>query len=52
MSPVDRQAMDMLSSVMRALKHTEARALRGQRSSAAAVGSAIGAAGMTRTREP
>jgi hypothetical protein len=48
MSLVDRHAMGMLSSVMRALKHMEAHALRGQRpssrSSAAAVGSAIGVA--------
>ena len=48
MSLVDRHERGMLSSVMRALKHIEAHALRGQppiwRSSAAAVGSAIGAA--------
>jgi len=49
MSLVDRHAIGMLSSVMRALKHMEAaHALRGQRrssrSSAAAVGSAIGVA--------
>jgi hypothetical protein len=48
MSQVDRHAMGMLSSVMRALTHMEAHALRGQRpasrSSAAAVGSAIGVA--------
>jgi hypothetical protein len=48
MSPVNRHAMGMLSSVMRALKHMEAHVLRGQRpswqSSAAAVRSAIGVA--------
>jgi hypothetical protein len=33
MSPVDRHAMGMLSSVMRALKYSEAHALRGQRPS-------------------
>ena len=44
MSLVDRHAMGMLSSVMRALTHTEAHALRGRRSSAAAVRSTIGAA--------
>jgi len=33
MSLVDRHAMGMLSSVMRALTHTEAHALRGQRTS-------------------
>jgi hypothetical protein len=31
MSLVDRHKMGMLSSVMRALKHMEAHALRGQR---------------------
>ena len=45
MSLVDRHAMGMLSSVMRALKHMQAHALRGQRptwrSSAAAVGAAV-----------
>jgi hypothetical protein len=41
MSQVDRHAMGMLSSVMRALKHMDAHALRGRRSSAAAVGSVI-----------
>jgi hypothetical protein len=45
MSLVDRHAMGMLSSVMRALKHMEAHALRGERpssrSSAAAGGSEI-----------
>jgi len=48
MSLVDRHEIGMLSSVMRALKHTEAHALRRQRpswrSSAAVVGSAIGVA--------
>jgi hypothetical protein len=48
MSVVARHAIGMLSLVMRALTHTEAHALRGQRSpsrsSAAAVGSAIGVA--------
>jgi hypothetical protein len=48
MSLVERQEMGMLSSVMRALTHMEAHALRGQRpswrSSAAAVRSAIGVA--------
>jgi hypothetical protein len=56
MSPVDRHEMGMLSSVMRALKHPKPRPLCGQRPSwrapAAAVGSAIGAAGMNRTHEP
>ena len=37
MSQVDRHAMGMLSSVMRALKHMEAHALHGRRSSAAAM---------------
>ena len=44
MSLVDHHAIGMLSSVMRALKHMEAHALRGQRCSwrlCAAVGSAI-----------
>jgi hypothetical protein len=48
MSLVDRHTTRMLSSVMRALKHIEAHALRQQhsswRSSAAAVGSAVGVA--------
>jgi hypothetical protein len=48
MSPVSCHAIGMLSSVMPALTHTEAHALRGQRSSrrssAAAVGSSIGVA--------
>jgi len=44
MSLVDCHEMGMLSSVMRALKHMEARALRGQRPSVAAAGSAIGVA--------
>jgi hypothetical protein len=48
MSLVDRYAMGMLSSVMRALTHMEAHALHGQRpssrSSAATIGSAIGVA--------
>jgi hypothetical protein len=55
MSPVDHFAIGMLSSVMRALTY-EAHALRGQRlswrSSAVAVGSAIGVAGVKRTYEP
>jgi hypothetical protein len=45
MSLVDRHAIDMLSSVMRALKHPEAHALDGQGpsgwSSAAAAGEAM-----------
>jgi hypothetical protein len=48
MNQVDCHETGMLSSVMRALKHMEAHALRGQRpswrSSAAAVRSAIGMA--------
>jgi hypothetical protein len=48
MSQVDRHAIGMLSSVMQALKHTEARALRSHRpsspSSAAAIRCAIGVA--------
>jgi hypothetical protein len=56
MSLVSCHEIGMLSSVMRALKHMEAHALRGQRpswrSSAATIGSAIGLAGMKRTYEP
>jgi hypothetical protein len=37
MSLVDRHAMGMLSSVMRALTHMDAHALRGRRSPAAAM---------------
>jgi DNA invertase Pin-like site-specific DNA recombinase len=56
MSLVNCHEMGMLISVMRALKHMEAHALRRQcpfgRSSAAAAGSAIGVATMKRTYEP
>ena len=44
MSLVDRHEIGMLSSVMRALTHMEAHALRGRRSSAATVPSTIGPA--------